>query len=166
MSYALKAVMYTHPENTDSPDIAKKYIRFGASPRAAQSIVNSARVRALLEGRYNVSFDDIKYVAYPSLRHRIFMNYEGIAEGMDVDDLIKNPSRLQRSKFSYGNGIFEPEFLKRLERLSINMEKLTAAGSGGLRKSRAKGNSVEFSDFREYAYGDDLESGLECLWQI
>ncbi|MGI5997095.1 MAG: AAA family ATPase [Lutispora sp.] len=89
LSYALKAVMHTHPENTDSPDIAKKYIRFGASPRAAQSIVNSARVRALLEGRYNVSFDDIKYVAYPSLRHRIFMNYEGIAEGMDVDDLIR-----------------------------------------------------------------------------
>jgi uncharacterized protein (DUF58 family) len=55
-----------------------------------------------------------------------------------------------------GNGIFEPEFLKRLERLALNMEKLTAAGSGGLRKSRAKGNSVEFSDFREYAYGDDL----------
>lgn len=89
LSYALKAVMHTHPENGDSPDIAKKYIRFGASPRAAQSIVNSARVRALLEGRYNVSFDDIKYVAYPSLRHRIFMNYEGIAEGMAVDDLIK-----------------------------------------------------------------------------
>jgi len=55
-----------------------------------------------------------------------------------------------------GNGIFEPEFLKRLERLSLNMEKLIAAGSGGLRKSRAKGSSVEFSDFREYAYGDDL----------
>jgi len=55
-----------------------------------------------------------------------------------------------------GNGIFEPEFLKRLERLSLNMEKLTAEGSGGLRKSRAKGSSVEFSDFREYAYGDDL----------
>ncbi|MGI5997094.1 MAG: DUF58 domain-containing protein [Lutispora sp.] len=55
-----------------------------------------------------------------------------------------------------GNSIFEPEFLKRLERLALNMEKLTAAGSGGLRKSRAKGNSVEFSDFREYAYGDDL----------
>ncbi|SHJ08064.1 AAA family ATPase [Lutispora thermophila] len=89
LTYALKAVMYTHPENVDSPDIAKKYIRFGASPRAAQSIVNSARVRALLEGRYNVSFDDIQYVAYPALRHRIFMNYEGIAEGMDVDVLIK-----------------------------------------------------------------------------
>ncbi|SHJ08083.1 DUF58 domain-containing protein [Lutispora thermophila] len=55
-----------------------------------------------------------------------------------------------------GNGIFEPEFLKRLERLSLNMEKLTGAGSGGLRKSKAKGSSVEFSDFREYSYGDDL----------
>lgn len=55
-----------------------------------------------------------------------------------------------------GYGIFEPEFLKRLERLSLNMEKLMAEGSGGLRKSRAKGNSVEFSDFREYSFGDDL----------
>lgn len=55
-----------------------------------------------------------------------------------------------------GYGVFDSEFLKRLERLSLNMEKLVAAGSGGLRKSRARGSSVEFSDFREYAYGDDL----------
>lgn len=55
-----------------------------------------------------------------------------------------------------GYGVFDSEFLKRLERLSLNMEKLVAAGSGGLRKSKAKGSSVEFSDFREYAYGDDL----------
>lgn len=88
LSYALKAVMYTHPENNDSPEISKKYIRFGASPRAAQAIINSARVRALLEGRYNVSFEDIRYVAYPSLRHRIFLNYEAIAEGMDGNKLI------------------------------------------------------------------------------
>lgn len=88
LSYALKAVMYTHPENNDSPEISKKYIRFGASPRAAQAIINSARVRALLEERYNVSFEDIRYVAYPSLRHRIFLNYEAIAEGMDGNKLI------------------------------------------------------------------------------
>lgn len=55
-----------------------------------------------------------------------------------------------------GYGVLDSEFLKRLERLSLNMEKLVAAGSGGLRKSRARGSSVEFSDFREYAYGDDL----------
>lgn len=88
LSYALKAVMYTHPENADSPDTAKKYIRFGASPRAAQAMINSAKARALLEGRYNVSFEDIRYVAHPSLRHRVFMNYEGIADGIDIDVLI------------------------------------------------------------------------------
>lgn len=89
LSYALKTVMYTHPENADSPEVSKKYIRFGASPRAAQAIINSARVMALLEGRYNVSFEDIRYVAYPSLRHRIFLNYEAIAEGIDGNKLIK-----------------------------------------------------------------------------
>ena len=89
LSYALKTVMFTHPENVDSPKVSKKYIRFGASPRAAQAIINSARVMALLEGRYNVSFDDIRYVAYPALRHRTFLNYEAIAEGMDGNKLIK-----------------------------------------------------------------------------
>lgn len=88
LSYALKAVMYTHPKD-ESPEIAKKYIRFGASPRAAQAIVNSAKVMAFMEGRYNVSFDDIKYVAYPALRHRIFPNYEAIADGVNNDALIK-----------------------------------------------------------------------------
>lgn len=89
LDYALRAVMYTHPDNEASPDRTKKYIRFGASPRAAQAIINSAKVRALLEGRYNVSFEDIKYVACPSLRHRVFMNYEGIAEGLSIDELIE-----------------------------------------------------------------------------
>lgn len=88
LSYALKAITYTHPDNNNSPEASKKYIRFGASPRAAQAIVNSARVMALLEGRYNVSFDDIKYVAYPALRHRIFLNYEAIADGINSDVLI------------------------------------------------------------------------------
>ena len=87
-SYALKVVMSTHPENDDSPEVAKGYIRFGASPRAAQAIINSSKVMAFLEGRYNVSFDDINYVAYPALRHRIFLNYEAIAEGIDSDKLI------------------------------------------------------------------------------
>ena len=89
LSYALKSIMHTHPDNNDSREFAKKYIRFGASPRAAQAIVNASRVMALLEGRYNVSFNDIKYVAYPSLRHRIFLNYEAIAAGISSDDIIK-----------------------------------------------------------------------------
>lgn len=87
--YALKIVLATHPENEASPEISKKYIRFGASPRGAQAIILASKVRALMEGRYNVSFDDVKYVAYPALRHRFFLNFDGIAEGMTTDKLIE-----------------------------------------------------------------------------
>jgi MoxR-like ATPase len=86
--YALKVVLATHPENEEAPAIAKKYIRFGASPRGAQAIILASKVRALIEGRYNVSFEDIKYVAYPALRHRFFLNFDGISEGLTTDTLI------------------------------------------------------------------------------
>ncbi|HOJ11636.1 MAG TPA: AAA family ATPase, partial [Clostridiales bacterium] len=65
------------------------YIRFGSSPRGAQAVVSTARIKAILDGRYNVAFDDIRYAAYPALRHRIFLNFEGISEGLTTDDLIK-----------------------------------------------------------------------------
>jgi MoxR-like ATPase len=86
--YALKLVMATHPEIEGAPEATKKYIRFGASPRAAQAIIKTARARALMEGRYNVSFEDVKYVAYPSLRHRFFLNFDAVADGITTDDLI------------------------------------------------------------------------------
>lgn len=86
--YALKVVLATHGESEDAPEIAKKYIRFGASPRAAQAIVLTSKVKALMEGRYNVSFEDVKYVAYPALRHRFFLNFDAAAEGITTDKLI------------------------------------------------------------------------------
>lgn len=86
--YALRVVMGTHPEIEGASEGAKRYIRFGASPRAAQAIITSSRARALMEGRYNVSFEDIKYVAYPSLRHRFFLNFDAIADGVTTDGLI------------------------------------------------------------------------------
>lgn len=86
--YALKLVLATHPELEDSPEIAKKYVAIGSSPRGAQGIFNASRVRALMEGRYNVSFDDIKNVAYPILRHRILLNFEGVSEGITPDYII------------------------------------------------------------------------------
>ncbi|MGE5629515.1 MAG: AAA family ATPase [Caulobacteraceae bacterium] len=86
--YALRVVLGTHPENTDSPESSRKYIRFGASPRAAQAIITASKARALMEGRYNVSFEDIKYVAYPSLRHRFFLNFDAVADGVTTDGLI------------------------------------------------------------------------------
>ncbi|MFZ5354761.1 MAG: AAA family ATPase [Bacillota bacterium] len=87
--YALKLVLATHPEDSGAPAAAKKYIRFGASPRAAQAIINTSKARALMEGRYNVSFEDIRYVAYPALRHRFFLNFDAIADGVTTDDLIR-----------------------------------------------------------------------------
>lgn len=86
--YALRVVLSTHPEIEGAPEGTKKYIRFGASPRAAQAIITASRARAVMEGRYNVSFEDIKYVAYPSLRHRFFLNFDAVADGVTTDALI------------------------------------------------------------------------------
>ncbi|WP_032121365.1 AAA family ATPase [Clostridium amazonitimonense] len=86
--YALKLILATHPELEEAPEITKKYVSVGSSPRGAQAIFKAAKVRAVMEGRFNVSFDDIKAVAYPALRHRIFLNFEGLAEGVNPDDII------------------------------------------------------------------------------
>jgi MoxR-like ATPase len=88
MEYAVNILMATHPENENTFDFCKKYIRFGASPRGVQAIVNTAKVRAVLEGRYNVSFEDIKQVAIPALRHRVFLNFEAVSEGITTDYII------------------------------------------------------------------------------
>lgn len=90
LEFALKLVLSTHPELSDSPGLAKKYVRFGSSPRGAQAIIAAAKIRAVLEGRYNVAFEDIRYTAYPALRHRVFMNFEGISEGIGADSLISD----------------------------------------------------------------------------
>jgi MoxR-like ATPase len=86
--YALKVILATHPDYAKAPEETKKYIRYGASPRAAQTIIATSKVRAVMEGRYNVSFEDVKYVAFPALRHRIFMNFDAVADGVSVEKVI------------------------------------------------------------------------------
>jgi len=81
-------VMATHPQWEHSPDVTRRFVRYGASPRGAQALVLGAKVLALTEGRYNVSVEDLKTLAAPALRHRIILNFEGEAEGVDVDTLI------------------------------------------------------------------------------
>ena len=81
-------VMATHPEWDRSPEPARRFVRYGASPRGAQALILGAKVRALAEGRYNVSVDDLKALTAPALRHRIILNFEGEAEAVDVDMLI------------------------------------------------------------------------------
>ena len=88
-AFALRLVIGTHPEVPGANDTAKKYISCGASPRAAQAIFKTAKARALLDGRYNVSFDDIEAVALPALRHRVTLSFEALAEGITTDQVIK-----------------------------------------------------------------------------
>ncbi len=86
--YAMEVIIKSHPELEKSPELIKKYVRYGASPRGAQAIIRTARINALASGRYNVSYDDIKAVAYDSLRHRVFLNFEALSDGVGVENII------------------------------------------------------------------------------
>lgn len=86
--YALKLILATHPEIEAGAQIAKEYLEAGASPRAVQGIIAGAKVRAVMEGRFNVSFDDIKELAYPVLRHRLVLNFDAITEGLNEETII------------------------------------------------------------------------------
>ncbi len=86
--YAVRIVFATRPETELAPDIVKKYVRYGSSPRGAQAIILGAKVRALLDGRYNIAFEDVNQVVHHALRHRMILNFEGEAEGIDADEII------------------------------------------------------------------------------
>ena len=86
--YAIRLALASHPDNTNASERIKEYILFGASPRGVQSLILAGKVSALLDGRYNVSIEDINDVAKPALRHRIMLNIRGETEGIDMDDII------------------------------------------------------------------------------
>ena len=87
---AADLLLRTHPATEEAPERVRRYVRFGASPRGAQAIVLTAKARALLAGRYNVSTTDILAVAIPSLRHRIILNFEGEADAVSTDDILRD----------------------------------------------------------------------------
>jgi MoxR-like ATPase len=86
--YIIRLVLATHPGGEFALPITNQYLRWGASPRAAQTMALAAKVRALLEGRYNVSFEDVRRVCLPGLRHRVILNFEAQAEGLDTDHVL------------------------------------------------------------------------------
>ena len=88
LDYAVRLVSGTHPEIDGASDTAKKYIKYGASPRAAQALITCAKVRALMNGNFNVSYADVEALALPVLRHRIKINYTAINDKLTVDDVI------------------------------------------------------------------------------
>jgi MoxR-like ATPase len=87
--YAARLVIGTHPEKGMAPEPVSKYVRYGASPRGVQALILGGKIRALLAGRYNVSCEDVRSVAYPVLRHRMILNFEGEAEGISPDKIIE-----------------------------------------------------------------------------
>jgi MoxR-like ATPase len=87
--YAVRCVLATHPQGEFAIPMVNQFLRVGASPRAAQAITLSAKVRALLDGRFHVSFKDIKDVLVPAMRHRVILNFEGEAEGMTTDMVLQ-----------------------------------------------------------------------------
>lgn len=88
MDYAIKLTIATQPDSPLSANVSKKYIRNGASPRAAQAIISAAKVRALINGRYNVSYSDINALACPVLRHRIKLTFEAVTDNITPDDVV------------------------------------------------------------------------------
>jgi MoxR-like ATPase len=86
--YAVRLVMATHPKTESAAPISTQYLRFGSSPRGGQTLMLAGKVRALTQGRFNVSFDDIEAVAAPALRHRLILNFEAEAEGITTDHIV------------------------------------------------------------------------------
>jgi len=86
--YAVRLVLATHPKTDTAAPIASQYLRFGSSPRGGQTLILAGKVRALAQGRFNVSFDDIEAVAASALRHRLILNFEAEAEGITTDHII------------------------------------------------------------------------------
>jgi MoxR-like ATPase len=86
--YAIRVVQATHGDGPDAPDLAKRFVRFGASPRGAQSVLLAAKIAALFAGRFAASVDDVRKVAHAALRHRVLLNFEGEAEGVKTDQVI------------------------------------------------------------------------------
>ncbi len=89
LNYAARLVSATHPGTKEAPAITQQYVRYGASPRGMQTLILAGKILALLDGRYNVAFADLKQAALPGLRHRVILNFEAQAEGVGADDVVR-----------------------------------------------------------------------------
>ena len=102
--HLIQIVRATHPDNEQAPEEVKKYVRNGASPRGAQTLLAASRAHALLNGRYHVSRDDVDVLALPALRHRLILSFEGEAEGILCDDILRRVIATVRRGATSGTG--------------------------------------------------------------
>jgi MoxR-like ATPase len=88
--YVSRLILATRPDFEGAPEMVRRFVRYGSSPRGAQALVLGGKVLALMDGRFNVSFDDVRNVLLPSLRHRLILSFEGEAEGVDPDQILED----------------------------------------------------------------------------
>jgi len=132
MKYAMTLCSATHPDSECASEAAKKYVRLGASPRAGQALISAAKVRALLNGRFNVSYNDINELAYPVLRHRMKLTFGAISDRVTADDVIS----MILEELTKKNGIsFESRrVVKEETKAEVAMEVATAEETEGKKK--------------------------------
>ena len=88
--YVTQLVLATRPEHEGAPEMVRRFVRYGSSPRGAQALVLGGKVQALMDGRFNLSFEDVRAVALAALRHRLILSFEGEAEGIDPDQILED----------------------------------------------------------------------------
>ena len=88
-------ILKSNPESDLAPDYVKQYVRYGSSPRGAQAIVLSSKINALINGRYNVSYDDVKEMSKSALRHRLILNFEAVTDGISEEEIINKITERQ-----------------------------------------------------------------------
>jgi len=88
LDYAVRLILATQPESEEAPPVVRRYVRLGASPRGAQALTLAGRINALLDGRYNLGYDDLRAVAHNALRHRITLNFEAETQGFTPDSVL------------------------------------------------------------------------------
>lgn len=98
VAYAASLLEATHPQNSGAPDLVRRYVRYGASPRGLQAMIIAAKILALIDGRYTVDYLDLHNAMLPALRHRLILNFEGQAEGITPDNILKQAMKQVKVK--------------------------------------------------------------------
>ena len=153
------------------PDFIRDYVSWGAGPRASQYLVLAAKARAVLHGRYYVSTEDVRAVAFPVLRHRIVTNFNAEAEGLKPDDILARLIKavpVDESEAADGGKLtrsyLDPRILASLQGLDLQARMVVEGYVSGLHKSPYHGFSVEFAEHREYVAGDDVRHVDWKVW--
>ena len=177
MRYALSLVRASRPKSPTCPESIKKWVAFGASVRAAQYLVLGGKARALTSGRYHVSFEDIRALAHPVLRHRVLTNFHAQSEGVTSDMLIDTAARggagaavgdvdqdsdqTQDDRSAWNSPVpgarfVDPAVLARIGNLELVARTVVDGVINGLHRSPFFGASVDFAEHRGYVPGDDI----------